>query len=715
MTISSVVGGTAGFQKTGSGSLILSATNTVSGAVTFSGGVTNLNTNTGKLNSATSVNVESGAKLVLDNSGATTTAGDLFDRLSSSAPLNMKGGELLFRSADVSPGASFQTVTLSLNQGQSTISLTPTGTQRQTARTDAAPKPTGREAEVEDEDSVHIDGIPPEPPESLLFPERISPDTSGLNVISGALPILNGNGNGYAGIDAVHNGGYEPPDTAGAAGPSCYVESVNLEITIYSPKGTGATAVMDNGDHFFHTVGGLPYASANSRLIDLSMSYDELIGRFVMVVIDEDSTFNGTNPFYSYLLVAASKSSNPTTLTSADWNFYYIDTTELNKFTDYPGNLGYNADAFIVTLNMFGAPNGHEQIVAINASDLANGVTQASLHYYRTDTATGVLLGRSTTMHGSLPGDPMWFVESEGGFNSRLDVTKMSNVLSSSPTLTTTTLTVNSYGDPPPMLNPDGTDTGRAPYARMQKLAGANGTLVATHVVGIYASPNSGTTQSTIRWYVFDVSTGTPALRDQGEVSGGNNTYLDYPAIDVNSAGYVGLTYMRSGNDSPNDYLSMYVTGRAPTDPPGTMRTSVLVPAGTGKNNYKDSAFRLGDISGIHVDPSDGSFWAVNQWATSTPGVPANGNWSTAIANFVVTYIRAQNAQKASNNFTETFGNLINGLSYRLERSDTLVANSWSSIGGVSDFTANANAASGQISDPSATGTKHFYRVRILP
>ena len=144
VTISSVVGGTAGFQKTGSGSLVLSATNTVSGAVTFSGGVTTLNTNTGKLNSATSVNIESGAKLVLDNSGATTTSGDLFDRLSSSAPLNMKGGEYSFLAANVSPGASFQTVTLALNLGQSIISLTPTTNESAEMFTNGVVTRTGR-------------------------------------------------------------------------------------------------------------------------------------------------------------------------------------------------------------------------------------------------------------------------------------------------------------------------------------------------------------------------------------------------------------------------------------------------------------------------------------------------------------------------------------------------------------------------------------------
>ena len=74
------------------------------------------------------------------------------------------------------------------------------------------------------------------------------------------------------------------------------------------------------------------------------------------------------------------------------------------------------------------------------------------------------------------------------------------------------------------------------------------------------------------------------------------------------------------------------VTGRTSGDASGTMETPVLVPAGTGKANYHDftSGGRAGDLSGINVDPSDGTFWAVNEFANTE----ATANWGTAIANF---------------------------------------------------------------------------------
>jgi hypothetical protein len=43
----------------------------------------------------------------------------------------------------------------------------------------------------------------------------------------------------YLGIDFNNSGGYIPPDTCGAAGPSSYLETVNQQVAIYSPKATG--------------------------------------------------------------------------------------------------------------------------------------------------------------------------------------------------------------------------------------------------------------------------------------------------------------------------------------------------------------------------------------------------------------------------------------------------------------------------------------------
>src|SRR5258708_34109977 len=87
--------------------------------------------------------------------------------------------------------------------------------------------------------------------------------------------------------------------------------------------------------------------------------------------------------------------------------------------------------------------------------------------------------------------------------------------------------------------------------------------------------------------------------------------------------------------------MSMYVTGRTPPDAPASMAPSVPVLHGTGQTNYKDpsskgtSGGRAGDMSGINVDPTNGTFWADNEFANNDVTAPF-GNWGTAIANFAL-------------------------------------------------------------------------------
>src|SRR5439155_17497297 len=83
--------------------------------------------------------------------------------------------------------------------------------------------------------------------------------------------------------------------------------------------------------------------------------------------------------------LAVSKTASPATLTKADWFFVQVSTTE-NDGTpngtfdaDYPGNFGYNADAFVVTFNMFpvGAGSFHVQVNSVKISALINGTLTA--------------------------------------------------------------------------------------------------------------------------------------------------------------------------------------------------------------------------------------------------------------------------------------------------------------------------------------------------
>jgi hypothetical protein len=451
----------------------------------------------------------------------------------------------------------------------------------------------------------------------------------------------------HPGLSFATSGGTGvPPDSQGAAGPTNFVESVNQAVSIYPNKSSGAGAVTDQLADFYFTKGGLPHlpvASGNQEgQSDTFVVFDPLVQRYIVGDIDfeVDSNFNPVNGGQNALLIAVSKSATPTTLTNTSWNFFEVNTTETGiALQDYPGNVGYNADALVITLNSFSTTaDVHTQVNAISMNALINGTALTkNTNYFQTD--INEFLPRTATMNDAVPGGPMWMVAAAGmggqsftGAANTVDVLKMTNVLSANPTFTTTTLTVNPYFLAVPALQPNGQAIISNGFidSRIMKTSVRNGTLVASQIVS-----NAAGDEDNARWYAINVSSGAPTIQQQGDVSGGPGNFDIYPAIDINSQNDIGMTFMHSGT-APGQFLSVYVTGRTPGDAPGTMEAPVLAQAGAG--NYTESTnfgnppeYRLGDVEGISVD-ANGSFWAVNEYANTD----ANANWGTAIANFTL-------------------------------------------------------------------------------
>jgi hypothetical protein len=430
----------------------------------------------------------------------------------------------------------------------------------------------------------------------------------------------------YDAMNVNDTAGFVPPDTQGAAGPSCYVETVNQNVALYTPQDQGTASVSDTCDHFFWTAGGLPQTDSGSFHADPITCYDDQIQRFIVGDMDVDGFGLGNNTHLASFDLAVSKDSNPTDLTTNSWNFFKINTTENGGSanntwdTDYPGNVGYNADAFVFTLNMFAVGNqaNHVQVVSVNSADLANGV--ASPASFNNDFLNGFSL-RPTAEHDAKPGDPMWLVQQDpSGTDTSIDVVKMTNVLTNSASFSTTVLPVNPYIDTAnqPPLQPDGTAITFQTDSRIMNSAERNNTIVAAHGVG-----NMNGIEDDAQWYQIDVSSGTPTLTQQGDVSAGINTYIAYPGIDINQFGSVGMGFTQSGTDTPTDFMSMWVTGRNASDPAGTMEAPLLVKAGDSNDDFDG---REGDMSGINV-AADGSFYASDEVALA-------GSWGTEVAHF---------------------------------------------------------------------------------
>src|SRR5260370_18848336 len=114
------------------------------------------------------------------------------------------------------------------------------------------------------------------------------------------------------------------------------------------------------------------------------------------------------------------------------------------------------------------------------------------------------------------------------------------------------------------------------------------------------------------RWYEISTAGAAPSMVQQGTINPGPGIDTYMPSVAIAPDGTIGMTYMESAAGVED--MSMYVTGRTPSDPLGTMDVGVKVsPEPMPNVLYYSQGSRIGDYSGITVDPADPTtFWAVN-------------------------------------------------------------------------------------------------------
>src|SRR4051812_25461066 len=199
-----------------------------------------------------------------------------------------------------------------------------------------------------------------------------------------------------------------PPDTQAAVGPSHIVEAVNANLAIYNKAGTKLSS---------QALSSLFTSLRPRTLTDPVVSYDEQAGRFLVAILDIDTSSTATQP--GRIDFAVSNGSDPT---KGFTEMHTINVTE----TAVSGKLlwgdflrfGRNADAYVFTVNMFTAPISststfdHVQVVALDKSS-ATDANNATLSGNRVDRQglTSTLV--PAVMHDSTAGGPLWFVQED--------------------------------------------------------------------------------------------------------------------------------------------------------------------------------------------------------------------------------------------------------------------------------------------------------------
>ena len=141
-----------------------------------------------------------------------------------------------------------------------------------------------------------------------------------------------------------------------------------------------------------------------------------------------------------------------------------------------------------------------------------------------------------------------------------------------------------------------------------------NGSLWTAHSIRInFGSGNV----SAIRWVQIDVSWPTTVSLIQESTFGADGMYFFYPTVMVDGSNTLAISFARS---SLAEFGSAAYTGRLGTDPANTLQPSTLLKAGIADYQRPDSsgASRWGDYYGIGLDPSDGSFWILGEYAASS-------------------------------------------------------------------------------------------------
>jgi len=386
------------------------------------------------------------------------------------------------------------------------------------------------------------------------------------------------------------NCGCLPPDTNAAVGGSYVAEAVNFEFRVFD-KASG-TMLLDEplSSLFGAASGGDPY-----------VVYDDIVGRWYVTAFD--STDAG-------LFIAVSHDGNPLD------GFQTHDLTNVGGFPDYQ-KIGYNADAIVISYNDFGSGGGNAAILAIDKSAILSG----TLITYNSVPQPQFRAMPPAQMHGSAPGDPMWFVSTNGtdAGGTAMRVTKMTNVLTNSPTFTYTSLAVKKYRNATTADQPGGPGTVTTfPNTTTSQVQYRNGHLLTAMAS---AQAKDGFVYPKGLFFQINVATGTPTLLKHGVIDPGKGVAVQMVTVDEDTKHHLGLTWIES---SINEYLSMWIGS--------TTKTAKVAIAPGGGFFYQSS--RIGDYSSTVIDPSDGlTFWSANEY------IGADGNtdiWRTHIGSFTL-------------------------------------------------------------------------------
>ncbi|MDZ4830048.1 MAG: hypothetical protein SGJ09_07610 [Phycisphaerae bacterium] len=391
------------------------------------------------------------------------------------------------------------------------------------------------------------------------------------------------------GFDAIVDTGWTPPDVNMAVGPTHVVAITNGRIAFLTKSGRETFGnAIEGSSGFWGSVG------ATNFVFDPEVIYDSLSDRFFALASEGNAP--GSK---SYALIAVSDDSDP----NGTWFKYRLDTTGLaGSIFDSP-NIGVDSTAVYVTGD--GSLGNYQIFIWDKASMLAGvpPVISKAINYTTTVQSAAIA--------------PVWYPDQstvvliehkEAATNTKVKLIAIVNPLTT-PTLQTTELTVASYTEPEKLPQQGSALRMDTFDARFWSADYRNGSLWATHHVGL--------SRVLARWYEiklndWPVSGMLPTLAQQGTIDPGTTVRTSFSSIGVDAQNNAVICFARG---SPTEFLSMGVAQRAATDPPNTFGAAQIVKTSTGA--YTEFG-RWGDYSSVRADNSTvRSFWANHEYSVN--------------------------------------------------------------------------------------------------
>jgi hypothetical protein len=424
-------------------------------------------------------------------------------------------------------------------------------------------------------------------------------------------------------------GGFVPPDTMGAVGPSQFLVTVNGLVKVFSKTGT-VGSLNTNLTSFFSSVLTAPPVGGETDTTDPHVRYDKLSGRWIVTSIDLTFDQLGNVQQNNRFLVAVSDSSTISNATV--WTFFQFQqnvvstTGDNNLFADFD-TIGIDANAIYMSANMFDSSNAYvsSSVFVIRKSSVTGGgpiVVTAFRDVVDTNTGAGPF-----TPQGADNDDPTattgYYIGHDDEFFGRIDVLRVGTP-GGTPTLS------GPFAIDTPVNLPDSFANGVPASGSTKNLDGGdirltdamirNGKLYTTEAVAVSSTGgDSGTLdRDAADWFEVSNLDTTPTLSRSGTVFDSSATKKSYwmPSITVSPQGHAVMGMSVSASSlHPNAAYSSMLGGTSTFSAPTTYTSA------TASYNVDtgDSVYRWGDFSHTSVDPCDGqTFWTIQEYTDAT-------------------------------------------------------------------------------------------------